>query len=139
VIFLVMALFLTGALVWLGRRPRAGRGVDSRLAGLAMAAVASAGAFAAVLKGALFLGLLLGGLAAWLWARLSVRPPRPGRVPAALSDQKARAVLGVGADASTEEIQAAYLRLIRTVHPDRGGTSGLAAELNAARDRLLGK
>jgi hypothetical protein len=24
-------------------------------------------------------------------------------------------------------------------HPDQGGTSGLAAQLNAARDRLLGE
>jgi curved DNA-binding protein CbpA len=54
-----------------------------------------------------------------------------------MTDQRARALLGVNAQAGVEEIQAAYLRLIRAVHPDRGGTSGLAAELNAARDRLL--
>ena len=41
------------------------------------------------------------------------------------------------ADATAEEIQAAYMRLMRSVHPDKGGTSGLAAQLNAARDRLL--
>ncbi|HET6970801.1 MAG TPA: molecular chaperone DnaJ, partial [Phenylobacterium sp.] len=35
--------------------------------------------------------------------------------------------------------QAAYARLIRAVHPDKGGTAGLAAQLNAARDRMLGK
>jgi hypothetical protein len=29
------------------------------------------------------------------------------------------------------------MRLMRSVHPDKGGTSGLAAQLNAARDRLL--
>jgi len=28
---------------------------------------------------------------------------------------------------------------MRLAHPDKGGTSGLAAQLNAARDRLLGK
>ena len=55
----------------------------------------------------------------------------------ALSDHDARALLGVGATATAAEIQAAYARLIRAVHPDRGGTSGLAAQLNAARDRLL--
>ena len=48
-------------------------------------------------------------------------------------------ILGVGPDASREEIQAAYARLIRAVHPDAGGTSGLAARLNAARDTLLKK
>jgi hypothetical protein len=26
---------------------------------------------------------------------------------------------------------------MRMAHPDKGGTSGLAAQLNAARDRLL--
>jgi hypothetical protein len=84
----------------------------------------------------------LAALAAWLWARLYVeraadKIPQPR--PTAMTDQRARALLGVGANASAQEIQAAYLRLIRTVHPDRGGTSGLAAELNAARDRLLGR
>ena len=33
--------------------------------------------------------------------------------------------------------EAAYNRLMRMAHPDKGGTSGLAAQLNAARDRLL--
>ncbi|NEX91341.1 hypothetical protein G3573_01015 [Caulobacter sp. 17J65-9] len=54
-----------------------------------------------------------------------------------MSLAEARAVLGVDAEAGPEQIQAAYLRLMRAVHPDRGGTSGLASQLNAARDRLL--
>ena len=63
-------------------------------------------------------------------------------VPAAqrtrdISLQDARAILGVGPRAEPDEIRAAHRRLIRTVHPDRGGTGGLAAQLNAARDRLL--
>ena len=41
--------------------------------------------------------------------------------------------------ATKAEIQAAYTRLMRAVHPDKGGTAGLAAQLNAARDRLLGR
>jgi DnaJ-class molecular chaperone len=45
----------------------------------------------------------------------------------------------VAAGAGPDEIQAAYVRLMRAVHPDAGGTSGLAAQLNAARDRLLAK
>ena len=52
---------------------------------------------------------------------------------------EAREILGVGPEATREEIQAAYGRLIRAVHPDAGGTSGLAARLNAARDTLLRK
>ena len=50
---------------------------------------------------------------------------------------QARAILGVTDGASRDEIEAAYRRLIRRAHPDQGGTSGLAAQLNAARDRLL--
>ena len=56
-----------------------------------------------------------------------------------MSEDEARAILGVGPEASEEEVQAAYLRLIRRAHPDQGGTSGLAAQLNAARDVLLRK
>ena len=55
----------------------------------------------------------------------------------AMSAQEARAILGVGPAATPEEIRAAYTRLMRSVHPDKGGTPGLAAQLNAARDRLL--
>jgi curved DNA-binding protein CbpA len=54
-----------------------------------------------------------------------------------MSAEEARRVLGVGPDADAAEIRAAYTRLMRAVHPDTGGSAGLAAQLNAARDRLL--
>jgi DnaJ-class molecular chaperone len=54
-----------------------------------------------------------------------------------MSLNEARSILGVTEEATSEEIQAAYTRLMRLAHPDKGGTSGLAAQLNAARDRLL--
>ena len=62
-------------------------------------------------------------------------PPTAGRI----SDSEARSILGVGPEATDAEIRAAYGRLMRMAHPDKGGTSGLAAQLNAARDRLLKK
>lgn len=68
-------------------------------------------------------------------AKAGPAPPRRG----GMSAEEARGILGVGLDATPEEVQAAYLRLIRMAHPDQGGTSGLAAQLNAARDVLLGK
>ena len=74
-----------------------------------------------------------------LWLAVSTRrtgaAPRPstGR----MTPEEARSILGVAADATPEQIQAAYTRLMRSVHPDKGGTTGLAAQLNAARDRLL--
>jgi hypothetical protein len=50
--------------------------------------------------------------------------------------EQAASILGVAPDASDEVVQAAYLRLIRRVHPDAGGAEGLAAQLNAARDTM---
>lgn len=81
--------------------------------------------------------LMLGG-----WLALSTRrPPAAAAPPARPGDRmtadEARAILGVSPAAGPGEIQAAYMRLMRSVHPDKGGTSGLAAQLNAARDRLL--
>lgn len=98
------------------------------LAGAAFAAMREAWAPAVVL-------LMMGG-----WLALSTRrppgasvPTRPGR----MSLEEARSILGVAPSASAAEVKAAYTRLMRSVHPDKGGTSGLAAQLNAARDRLL--
>jgi curved DNA-binding protein CbpA len=61
-----------------------------------------------------------------------VQPPKPE-----LSLSEARAILGVGPEATLAEVKAAYTRLIQLAHPDKGGTQGLAAQLNAARDRLI--
>jgi len=75
-----------------------------------------------------------------LWLAASTRKTTlaaPPPAAARMSADEARRILGVSADASREEIQAAYTRLMRAVHPDKGGTAGLAAQLNAARDRLL--
>jgi hypothetical protein len=68
----------------------------------------------------------------------SRRGPAPARASMeGLSAAQARDILGVGSGAGREEVQAAYTRLMRLAHPDKGGTAGLAAQLNAARDRLL--
>jgi curved DNA-binding protein CbpA len=47
-------------------------------------------------------------------------------------------VLGLSSSASKSDIQAAYLRLMRAAHPDRGGSDWIAARINQARDVLLG-
>jgi DnaJ domain len=69
---------------------------------------------------------------------------RAGHGPAAPSDGKmtpdeARAVLGVGADATADDIRAAYHRLMKKIHPDQGGSNYLASKLNAAKAVLLGE
>ena len=48
-------------------------------------------------------------------------------------------VLGLSSDASQEQIQEAYRRLMQRLHPDHGGSAYLAARLNQARRVLLEK
>ena len=55
-----------------------------------------------------------------------------------MSRADAASLLGVEFDASPEEIKQAHKTLMQKVHPDRGGTDALAAQLNKAKDILLG-
>lgn len=77
----------------------------------------------------------LAGAGAWL--TLSSRQRAPAPRSEAMSPAEARSLLGVPADATPEEINTAWKRLMGRAHPDQGGTEGLASRLNAARDRLL--
>lgn len=54
-----------------------------------------------------------------------------------MTRQRALAALGLREGAGREEILAAHRRLMKAVHPDRGGSEALAAEVNAAKDFLL--
>ncbi|MBF0269882.1 MAG: DnaJ domain-containing protein [Alphaproteobacteria bacterium] len=56
-----------------------------------------------------------------------------------MSSEEAYAVLGLKPGASSDEIQIAYKRLIQKMHPDAGGSDALAAQINQARDVLMGK
>ncbi len=97
-------------------------------------------------RGALAIGaLVMLGPLIWSWIGLA-KPqgtPKSGtRPPAgrsgAMSRAEAMEVLGVPANSSKADIQAAYIRLMQAAHPDRGGSDWLAARINQARDVLLG-
>ncbi|WP_430419158.1 DnaJ domain-containing protein [Phenylobacterium sp.] len=105
----------------------------------AMALVAFTAAAYAGVRSSWGIMIVLSVVGLWLAAstRKTAAVGRPPTPTGKMSADEARRILGVDADATREDIQAAYTRLMRAVHPDKGGTAGLAAQLNAARDRLL--
>ena len=137
-VWLAVGAGLLAFFVWLGRASSRGGGRGQWRVAAGAAAVAGLVAAAAFGVRGLWAPAILSALAALVVATLSRRPPRRPEPPRLeMSDAEARALLGVSHDASSEQIQEAYVRLMRRVHPDAGGASGLAAQLNAARDRLL--
>jgi len=81
-----------------------------------------------MIKIILFIGA---AVLAYMWWRQRVAAAR------AMQPSEARTLLGVGEGATVEDIRAAHRRLITKVHPDAGGSAGLATRVNAARDALI--
>lgn len=55
-----------------------------------------------------------------------------------MTREKALEILGLADGASDDDIRAAHRELMKKVHPDQGGSTFLATQINAAKDFLLG-
>lgn len=134
-VWLALAAIAVWALVRLGRQTeRRGQG-HWRVTATLFSAVLIAGGVLLAARGAWLPALGLVG--AGIWLTLSSRQRAPAHRTEAMSPAEARSLLGVPTDATPQEINTAWKRLMGRAHPDQGGTEGLAARLNAARDRLL--
>ena len=134
-VWLALAAIAVWALVRLGRQTeRRGQG-HWRVTATLFTAVLIAGAVLLAARGSWLPAAALAG--AGIWLTLSSRQRSPAPRTEAMSPAEARSLLGVPVDATPQEINTAWKRLMGRAHPDQGGTEGLASRLNAARDRLL--
>ncbi|RYM14485.1 MULTISPECIES: J domain-containing protein [Sphingobium] len=136
----VLTLFIAALAIWLiwtGKLQRMtakdGMALGAALVGAVLAAKGKPVIGAPLLIGAALFFAKQGNIK----AKARTRPAAPVAPPPADDVAKARALLGVAPDADAGTIRAAHRRLIASVHPDKGGTEALAAQINAARDLLL--
>jgi hypothetical protein len=134
-IFVALGVLGLAILVGLGRRPLMAR-VQGRVIALGLGVAAAGAAVYDAARGGWLGGSILATAALWLLT--SARPPPKAPANVGLGRTAAAATLGVAETAGRDEIEAAYRRLMFRVHPDQGGSAALAAQINAAREALLG-
>ena len=143
---LLIGLGLAAVALWvlvrLGKQTEQARRGHWRISATLLGGTCFAGAVLAVAKGSYIWGaaLFAAGLYLVIQSRIRVVTPKTAPKPSGpiMSKAEARSILGVSENASRADIQAAWKRLMARTHPDQGGSEGLAARVNAARDRLLG-
>lgn len=65
------------------------------------------------------------------------RSAGPRTASSAMTEEEARAILGLAPGATPDDIRAAHRRLMKQFHPDQGGSDYLAQKINQAKDLLL--
>ena len=74
------------------------------------------------------------------WREDMSRAEQPGATPGGrMTRAQALQILGLADGASEEDIRRAHRELMLKLHPDRGGSGYLAAQINEAKAVLLGK
>jgi hypothetical protein len=134
-IWLALAAVAVWVLVRLGRQSEGPKRGQWRIAATLLSAALIGGGILAMSKSAWIAGVGMVGAGLYLVVASRMRSVPVRREPMDVTE--ARAILGVGADATAEQIHAAWRRQMARTHPDQGGTQGLAARVNAAKDRLL--
>jgi len=109
-----------------------------------LAVLFAAAAFLCLLRGLIGPAITFASLAALAWVMWPQierwrQPTSASPQEQSAEDLAARRLLGVGPNASADEIRGAYRSKMAQAHPDRGGTHNEAARLTAARDRLIKK
>ena len=76
--------------------------------------------------------------ATWREDIAAAEASRPRGPDGKMRRDEALEILGLGPDATADDIRRAHHHLIQRFHPDRGGSTYLAAKINEAKDVALG-
>ena len=77
-------------------------------------------------------------LQSYIAFRSRARGGAPGAAPqGTMTRDEALSILGLQDGATPEDVDRAYKRLMQKIHPDRGGSSYLAAKINQAKETLI--
>ena len=73
------------------------------------------------------------------WRGREAGASSPGSGGGVMDEATALGILGLAGGATEDEVKAAHRRLMARLHPDHGGSTYLASQINQAKDVLLGR